>query len=371
MTGLFKARKIWLPSTRIINKRIEAMEELEYRHGTLTLAETPNDSDASATPKHSYGAEATAEAEDATEEVEAGDNDVLVAEAVTQSSPAEDPHARIKAVIEAAIYITDEPLTAQQIAAAIQQPIEVVREILARLTAEYASPSRGLTVRELAGGYKMSTKAEHHEDIRQFVRNLQPAFKLSLAALETLAVVAYKQPITGPEIMEIRGVQGAGVLRTLLDRKLVATAGRKNVVGKPILYKTTTEFLVQFGLSSLAELPTLKEFEELGRLALNDSEMADQAVPSARTTGFGDTGAADAVLRPDLLDAMDDDAGTADEFGKSAHERGASAEATLDEVPGPRHAIEAEAPPNQDPEETKKGGSSTEEAARQVSETHG
>ena len=104
----------------------------------------------------------------------------------------------------------------------------------------------------------MATKPEHHESIRRFVKKLQPALKLSLAALETLAVVAYKQPITAPEIMDIRGVQGAGVLKTLLDRKLIATAGRKNVLGKPIMYKTTREFLIHFGLSSLAELPTLK-----------------------------------------------------------------------------------------------------------------
>ena len=104
------------------------------------------------------------------------------------------------------------------------------------------------------------------------MKRLQPPLKLSLAALETLAVIAYKQPITAPEVLDIRGVQGAGVLKTLLDRKLIAAAGRKNVLGKPIMYKTTREFLIQFGLSSLAELPTLKEFEELGRLAFSDSE---------------------------------------------------------------------------------------------------
>jgi segregation and condensation protein B len=146
--------------------------------------------------------------------------------------------------------------------------------MLNQLVAEYAAPDRGLSIREVAGGYKMATKPEHHESIRTFVKKLQAPLKLSLAALETLAVVAYKQPITAPEIMEIRGVQGAGVLKTLLDRKLVAAAGRKDVLGKPILYKTTREFLIQFGLNSLAELPTLKEFEELGRLALSDSEEA-------------------------------------------------------------------------------------------------
>ena len=140
------------------------------------------------------------------------------------------------------------------------------------LTAEYNKPEHGLTVREIAGGYKMSTKPEHHEAIRAFVKNLKPALKLSLAALETLALIAYKQPITAPEVIDVRGVQGAGVLKTLLDRKLIATSGRKQVVGKPILYKTTKEFLVQFGLKDLSELPTLKEFEELSRLSVAEGD---------------------------------------------------------------------------------------------------
>src|SRR5579885_2920390 len=193
-----------------------------------------------------------------------------------ETSAGELDWATLKAIIEAAIYVTDEPLTAEQIAAALEQPLERVREILNQLVSEYAAPERGLAVRELAGGYKMSTKPEHHEAIRRFVKRLQPPLKLSMAALETLAVIAYKQPITAPEIMEIRGVQGAGVLKTLLDRKLIAPAGRKNVIGKPILYKTTRDFLIQFGLKDLSELPTLKEFEELGRLALTD-EPADSA----------------------------------------------------------------------------------------------
>lgn len=188
-------------------------------------------------------------------------------------APADEAQrAALMAVIEGVIYITDEPLSAQQIAMAVQQPMEVVKPILDDLLAEYSKPQHGVTVREVAGGFKMATKPEHHEAIRTFVKNLKPPLKLSLAALETLAVIAYKQPITAPEIMEIRGVAGAGVLKTLLDRKLIATAGRKNIVGKPILYKTTREFLVQFGLKDLTELPTLKEFEELGRLALNDDE---------------------------------------------------------------------------------------------------
>lgn len=174
--------------------------------------------------------------------------------------------AQLRAVLEAIIYVTDEPLTLDQIAEATQQPRERVAELLDQLCAEYDRPERGLSIREVAGGFRMTTKPEHHEAVRRFVKNLNPPIKLSLPALETLAVIAYKQPITAPEIMEIRGVQGAGVLKTLLDRKLIAAAGRKAVIGKPILYKTTKEFLVQFGLKNLQELPTLKEFQEMGNL---------------------------------------------------------------------------------------------------------
>ena len=164
------------------------------------------------------------------------------------TSNIELPDAQLRSVVEAVIYITDEPLSADQIATALQQPAARIGQVLEELTAEYNKPEHGLTIREVAGGYKMSTKPEHHEAIRTFVKNLKPALKLSLAALETLALIAYKQPITAPEVMEVRGVQGAGVIKTLIDRKLIATAGRKTVLGKPILYKTTKEFLVQFGL---------------------------------------------------------------------------------------------------------------------------
>jgi segregation and condensation protein B len=185
---------------------------------------------------------------------------------------ADDEVARRLAVLEAIVYVTDEPLSAEQIAKAMNQPLDDVKLLLEQLVTEYNRPEHGLTVKEVAGGYKMATKPEHHEAVRTFVKNLNPPLKLSLAALETLAVIAYKQPITAPEIMEIRGVQGAGVLKTLIDRKLITTAGRKNVVGKPILYKTTKEFLVQFGLRDLTELPTLKEFEDLRRMAFSDAE---------------------------------------------------------------------------------------------------
>jgi segregation and condensation protein B len=193
-------------------------------------------------------------------------------EPLLEESPSAGEEAQLKAVLEAIVYITDEPLSAQQMAAALEQPIDRIKRLLDELVSEYAQPAHGLSVREVAGGYKMATKAEHHEAVRAFVKKLTPPLKLSLPALETLAVVAYKQPVTAPETMEIRGVQGASVLKTLLDRKLIAESGRKNVVGKPILYKTTKEFLVQFGLKDVSELPSLKEFEELGRMELVESE---------------------------------------------------------------------------------------------------
>jgi segregation and condensation protein B len=211
---------------------------------------------------------------------------------LTEERPAASAEAGLKAIIEAIVYVTDEPLSAQQIAAALERPIDVVQRLLTELSTEYAGPGHGLTIREVAGGYKMATKAEHHEAVRAFVKKLTPPLRLSLAALETLAVVAYKQPVTAPEILEIRGVQGAGVLKTLLDRKLIAEAGRKKVVGQPILYKTTKEFLIQFGLKDLRELPTLKEFEEIGRMAIAEDEpQAALPLEDAAAEGASEAGA--------------------------------------------------------------------------------
>jgi segregation and condensation protein B len=189
-----------------------------------------------------------------------------------QSAAASQEDTQLKAILEAIVYVAEEPLTLAQIAASLQQPAERVKGLLDQLIADFEQPGHGVSIREVAGGYKMATKPEHHEAVRNFVKSLKPPLKLSLPALETLAVVAYKQPATGPEIMEIRGVQGGGVFKTLLDRKLIAVAGRKNVIGKPILYKTTKEFLIQFGLKDLSELPSLKEFEEIRRMAFADSE---------------------------------------------------------------------------------------------------
>jgi len=206
----------------------------------------------------------------------------------------------LKAEIEAIIYATETPVTVEQIAALVKNsvsaeaaaeaesekvvaidasPIEGktgeaapmtdtairarVRGVIEELTSEYASGSHGIEIRSVAGGYRMATKPEHHDLMRGFAKSLKPPIRLSLAALETLAVIAYKQPVTVPEINEVRGVDAGGVITTLLDRKLVTTAGRKQVIGRPILYKTTKEFLMRFGLNEVSELPSMEEFEKL------------------------------------------------------------------------------------------------------------
>jgi len=138
-----------------------------------------------------------------------------------------------------------------------------VRSSLEELVGEYGSPNHGIEIRQVAGGYRMSTKPEQHEVVRAFAKSLKPPIRLSLPALETLAVIAYKQPVTVPEINDIRGVDSGGVIGTLLDRKLITTAGRKQVIGRPILYKTTKEFLMRFGLKDVNELPSMEEFEKL------------------------------------------------------------------------------------------------------------
>ena len=148
----------------------------------------------------------------------------------------------------------------------------VIRTLLDELIAEYTSDTHGVEIREIAGGFRMATKPECHDAVRSFVKSLKPALRLSLPALETLAVIAYKQPVTAPEVNEIRGVDSSGVFGSLLARKLIATAGRKQVIGRPILYKTTREFLLRFGLKDVSELPSMEEFEKLASIELDEPE---------------------------------------------------------------------------------------------------
>ena len=235
----------------------------------------------------------------------------------------------IKAKIEAIIYAAEEPITLDQIGEVLQeaglaepllqpaaeadqidenaQPTSLeqveqdakaaakerkkalrsaVRAIVEELIADYNNSDRGMEIREVASGYRVSTKPEHHDVVKSFAKSLKPPIKLSLQALETLAVIAYKQPVTAPEISEIRGVDSSGVLATLIERKLITTAGRKQVIGRPMLYKTTKDFLMRFGLSDLNELPSMEEFEKMTQGAAQEELFG--TAPVADATGVPD-----------------------------------------------------------------------------------
>jgi segregation and condensation protein B len=204
----------------------------------------------------------------------------------------------IKAKIEAIIYAAEEPISLDHITSLLKEAVtgpegapladaEIkaqVRGTVEELAADYAAADRAMEIRQVAGGYRMATKPEHHDLVRAFAKSLKPPVRLSLPALETLAVIAYKQPVTVPEISEIRGVDSSGVIATLLERKLITTAGRKAVIGRPILYKTTKEFLLRFGLKDVSELPSMEEFEKLASEALH----LDLAAGVADATGVPD-----------------------------------------------------------------------------------
>jgi segregation and condensation protein B len=181
----------------------------------------------------------------------------------------------LKAQLEAIIYAAETPITLEQMLELVKESLVAagaadeaeaksrVRSSLEELVSEYGGRDHGIEIRQVAGGYRISTKPEQHEVVRAFAKSLKPPIRLSLPALETLAVIAYKQPVTVPEISDIRGVDSGGVIGTLLDRKLITTSGRKQVIGRPILYKTTKEFLMRFGLKDVSELPSMEEFEKL------------------------------------------------------------------------------------------------------------
>jgi segregation and condensation protein B len=167
-----------------------------------------------------------------------------------------------KAIIEALIYVSDEPLNAKSIAEVLKEDQPVIEAAIASLVEEFNRRAGGLQLREVAGGWQFATRPEYHEHIRVFLKS-RPSAKLSLASLETLAVIAYKQPITVPEILDIRGVQSPSSIKTLLDKKLIVAKGRKETVGRPMMYGTSKEFLIQFGLKDLSELPSIEDFEDL------------------------------------------------------------------------------------------------------------
>jgi segregation and condensation protein B len=289
----------------------------------------------------------------------------------------------MQSALEAIVYAADEPATLDQIASALGTEKAEVRAALDLLVASYSTDQRGIEVRKVAGGWKFYTKPEHHEVVRRFIKSLQPPIRLTMPALETLAVIAYKQPVTAPEINEIRGVNVGGVIKTLLEKRLITTAGRKEVIGRPILYRTSKQFLVRFGLSDLDELPSLKEFEQLAQAALGSDAgiaptapedappAASQDAPSDRGQGLGQTPRAsvgadavtDALAEGFIAPAFDPASSRIADAVPGAGER--SVESAANDISGEQSAgAESAEPPAETGSESgaraAKAGSSTE-----------
>ncbi|HTV60528.1 MAG TPA: SMC-Scp complex subunit ScpB [Verrucomicrobiae bacterium] len=228
----------------------------------------------------------------------------------------------LDAALEAIIYAADEPATLEQIANALGVEKPEARAALENLTATYSTEDRGIEVRKVAGGWKFYTKPQHHEAVRKFIKSLQPPLRLTMAALETLAVIAYKQPVTVPEINEIRGVNVGGTIKTLLEKRLITTAGRKEVIGRPILYRSSKQFLMRFGLSDLDELPSLKEFEQLAASALGDDGIAPAEPGDESAAPAPESSEAEAIQASgetnDLAELGDDVSSSPDESSSEA-----------------------------------------------------
>jgi segregation and condensation protein B len=187
---------------------------------------------------------------------------------IEETVPADEITAtrdELKPVIEALLFVSEEPLPVKQLVKVLGEVPEAdVQAALAELVRDYEERQGGLEVREIAGGWRISTRPQHHDFIRKYMKS-RPTAKLSLPALETLAVIAYKQPITIPEILEIRGVSSSSAIKTLLEKRLIVTKGRKETVGRPMMYGTSKDFLLQFGLRDLSELPSIEDFEDLAQ----------------------------------------------------------------------------------------------------------
>lgn len=236
----------------------------------------------------------------------------------------------LKAQLEAIIYAAETPVTLDQLIALVQDSMheqgaadgtEVksrVRMALEELIADHYSPDHGIEIRQVAGGYRMSTKPEQHDLVRSFAKSLKPPIRLSLPALETLAVIAYKQPVTVPEINDIRGVDSGGVIATLLDRKLITTAGRKAVIGRPILYRTSKDFLMRFGLKDIGELPSMEEFEKLVAESFqSDLLPVEQSSEAGNDRGTSQADAEQENSLPDQSTAPETELATAEQNASS------------------------------------------------------
>jgi len=263
-----------------MNEEIQNQEIIEEESAVEAVAESSTEE--SATEELSVADEAAEENEfptelDLTEEEIADEEEPTeddaesseASEAEEAADTAEDQitatREELKPVIEALMFVADEPLPFKQLCKILGDvPDEDVQAALDELVADYEARNSGLDIREIAGGWRISTRPQHHEFIRKYLKS-RPSARLSLPALETLAVIAYKQPITIPEILEIRGVSSSSAIKTLLEKRLIVTKGRKDTVGKPMLYGTSKEFLIQFGLKDLNELPSFEDFEDLAQ----------------------------------------------------------------------------------------------------------
>jgi segregation and condensation protein B len=244
----------------------------------------------------------------------------------------------LKAKLEAIIYAAETPITLDHIFQLVKESVIndgapdeseakcIIRATLEELASDYTIADHGVEIRQVAGGYRMSTKPEHHDVVRMFAKSLKPPIRLSLPALETLAVIAYKQPVTVPEISEIRGVDSSGVIGTLLDRKLITTAGRKAVVGRPILYRSTKEFLLRFGLKDVSELPSMEEFEKLvaesfqsDLLPVDDQTADSTETPASPDSSLNEGTKTQADLQP-VEASLDEELATAEQRNRGEND---------------------------------------------------
>jgi len=190
---------------------------------------------------------------------------------------------KLRPIIEALIYLAEEPLTLESMVKILGKDNEdSIRKLVKELKEYYQKSDSGIEIKEVADGFKMSTKPEYHDWVQKYIKYRKGPVRLSLAALETLAVIAYKQPVTLPEIQDVRGVNAVGVMKNLIEKKLVTTGGRKNVIGRPILYRTTKDFLLQFGLKNLSELPNLEEYQEMVQASMEENDTINISEKNSR-----------------------------------------------------------------------------------------
>lgn len=278
----------------------------------------------------------------------------------------------LQASLESIIYAADEPATLDQIAKALGVEKAEARGALDLLTATYQTDERGIEVRKVAGGWKFYTKAQHHDVVRKFIKSLQPPLRLTMPALETLAVIAYKQPATVPEINEIRGVNVGGVIKTLLEKRLITTAGRKEMIGRPILYRTSKQFMMRFGLSDLDELPSLKEFEALAQAALGDDAGIAPNEPESEAVGEKtESATTEDISIGDSTHELSVEAGAADISGEQSAEAETMNEISAESNSEPNAEAAAEIHPGPEEPPTEKSRAAAANAGPDFGDAQG